>query len=62
LDKNNKITPEIEQQNTYGIGDDFMISKIKIGKTAFIVSSYFSNGEPFPTMMEKVIEHKIKVI
>ncbi len=37
-----------------------MISQIKIGKTTFIVSSYFDKEKSFSDAMEKVIEHKIK--
>ncbi len=60
MNKNRDI--KIKQENTYGIGDDFMISEIKIGKTVFIVSSYFRKGKTFPAAMEKVIEHKLNAI
>lgn len=51
---------KIKQINTYDIGKDFMISRIKISKTIFIVSSYFNKGKSFVDAMEKVIEYKIK--
>lgn len=54
------MNPVVKQENIYGVGDNFMLSKIKIGKTNFIVASYFSKGEPFSVMMEQVIKHKIK--
>lgn len=57
---NNDNNPIVKQEDTYGIGDDFMISKLKIGKTIFIVSSYFYKGKSFPGVMEQVIKHKIK--
>ncbi len=58
LNKDSKNT--IENKNTYGIGDDFMISAVKLGKTTFIVSSYFNNDREFQDVMEKIIESKIK--
>lgn|GEM_PF-2258917 len=57
--KDNNI-PEIKQDDTYGIGDNFMISRIKIGRTTFIVSSYFEDDKSFTEAMEQVIKHKIK--
>jgi len=60
LNINNDKNPIVKQEDTFGIGDDFMISKLKIGKTTFIVSSYFYEGKSFPSVMEKVIKHKIK--
>jgi len=59
LSEDNKTTSEINNQSTYGIGDGFMISAIKIGKTTFIVSSYFENDKSFSDAMEPVIKHKI---
>lgn len=50
----------VKQENTYGIGDNFMISQIKIGKTTFFIASYCSKGETFSNVMENIIEHKIK--
>ena len=58
MDKNCNI--KIKQENTYGIGKDFMISQIKIGKTTFIVASYFEKEKSFIDAMEQVIEHRIK--
>ncbi len=60
MNKNNDKNPIVKQENTFGVGDDFMISKLKIGKTNFIVSSYFYEGKSFPSAMEPVIKHKIK--
>lgn len=60
MSKNYDMETVIKQENTFGIGDDFMISKLKIGKTNFIVSSYFYKGTTFPVAMEQVIKHKIK--
>ena len=60
MNKNNDNNPIVKQENAFGIGDDFMISKLKIGKTNFIVSSYFYKGTTFPDAMEQVIKHKIK--
>lgn len=57
--KNDKVI-KIEQKNTYGIGDYFMISAVRVGKTTFIVSSYFTNNREFPDVMDKVIESKVK--
>lgn len=37
-----------------------MISVVKLGKTTFIVSSYFTNDKEFPDVMDKVIESKVK--
>ena len=54
------MNPVLKQENTYGIGDNFMLSKIKIGKTNFIVASYFYEKKTFSAVMEQVIEHKIK--
>ena len=59
LNINNDKNPIVKQEDTFGIGDDFMISKLKIGKTNFIVSSYFYKGTTFPDVMEQVIKHKI---
>ncbi len=56
----NKAFPAVKAEDTFGIGDDYMISQIKIGKTTFIVSSYFDKEKSFSEAMEKVIEHKIK--
>ena len=55
----NKTFPAVKAEDTYGIGDGFMISAIKIGKTTFIVSSYFDNDKSFSDAMENVIKHKI---
>ncbi len=60
MNKNNDMNTKVIQENTFGVGNNFMISKLKIGKTNFIVSSYFYKGTTFPTVMGKVIEHKIK--
>ena len=51
---------KIKHEDTFGIGNDFMISQIKIGKTTFIVASYFEKEKSFIDAMEQVIEHKIK--
>ena len=58
MNKNSNI--KIKHEDTYGIGDDFMISQIKIGKTTFIVASYFEKERSFSDVMEQVIKHKIK--
>lgn len=50
----------IEQLDTYGIAHNFMLSAVKIGKTTFIVSSYFENARTFTQTMDKVIEKRIK--
>ena len=50
----------IEQLNTYGIGHNCLISAVKVGKTTFIVSSYFEKDRPFTDTMDKVIEKRIK--
>jgi hypothetical protein len=55
----NKTFPVVKAEDTFGIGDGFMISAIKIGKTTFIVSSYFENDKSFSDAMEPVIKHKI---
>ena len=60
MNKNSEMNPLVKQENTYGIGDNFMLSQIKVGKTTFIVSSYFYERKTFPPAMEQVIEHKIK--
>lgn len=59
--KNDKAI-KIEQRNTYGIGNDFMISAVKVGKTTLIVSSYFTNNREFPDVMNKVIESRVKAL
>lgn len=51
---------KIEQLDTYGIGHNCLISAVKVGKTTFIVSSYFENDRPFTDTMIKVIEKRIK--
>ncbi len=51
---------KIEQLDTYGIGHNCLISAVKIGKTKFIVSSYFEKNRPFTDTMDKVIEKRIK--
>lgn len=56
----NKTFPAAKAEDTFGIGDGYIISAIKIGKTTFIVSSYFDKEKSFSDAMEKVIEHKIK--
>jgi len=60
MKKDNGNSPEVIQEDTYGIGDNFMISRIKIGKTTFIVSSYFDDDKSFAEAMEQVIKNKIK--
>ena len=59
MSEDNKTISETNNQSTYGIGDGFMISTTKIGKTTFIVSSYFENDKSFSDVMEPVIKHKI---
>ncbi len=51
---------EIEQLDTYGVGNNFMISAVRLGKTTFIVSSYFENDRTFTDTMDRVIESQIK--
>ncbi len=58
MDKKNEM--KIEQLNTYGIGYNCLISAVKVGKTTFIVSSYFEKNRPFTDTMDKVIEKRIK--
>ena len=58
MNKNCNI--KIKHEDTYGIGDKFIISKIKIGKTTFIVASYFEKEKSFIDAMDQVIRHKIK--
>ena len=58
--KKDNNSPEIKQEDTYGIGDNFMISRIRIGRTTFIVSSYFEDDKSLTEAMEQVIKHKIK--
>lgn len=60
MDKNNGTKTDIKQQNTYGIGDNCMISVVKIGRTTFFVTSSFTNDREFPDVMNKVIENKVK--
>ena len=60
MDKDKNNSTKITQEDTYGIGDNFMISRIKIGKTTFIVASYFEKDKSFSDAMEQVIKHKIK--
>ena len=43
LNINNNKNPIVKQEDTFGNGDDCMISKLKIGKITFIVASYFYN-------------------
>jgi hypothetical protein len=51
---------KIEQLDTYGVGHNCLISAVKIGKTTFIVSSYFEKDRTFTDVMDKVIEKRIK--
>ena len=53
---NNKKEIRIEQLDTYGITQNFMLSAEKIGKTKFTVFSYFENSRTFTDTMGKVIE------
>lgn len=53
---------KIKQLDTYGVGNNFMISAVKLGKTTFIVSSYFENDRTFADSMDKVIEKQISAI
>ena len=50
----------IEQLDTYGIAQNYMLSAVKIGKTTFVVSSVFENDRTFTQTMDKVIEKRIK--
>ena len=54
-----KTDRKIEQLNTYGIGDNFMISAVRLGKTTFIVSSYFENDRTFIDTMDRMIKSQI---
>lgn len=58
MDRKNGM--KIEQLDTYGIGHNCLISAVKVGKTTFIVSSYFENDRPFTDTMIKVLEKRIK--
>lgn len=58
MDRKNGM--KIEQLDTYGIGHNCLISAVKVGKTTFIVSSYFENDRLFTDTMDKVIEKRIK--
>ena len=51
---------KIEQLDTYGAGHNFLISAVRVGKTTFIVSSYFEKDRTFTDAMDKVIEKRIK--
>ena len=51
---------KIEQLDTYGVGNNFMISAVRLGKTTFIVSSYFENDRSFTDTMDRMIESQIK--
>ncbi len=51
---------KIEQLDTYGVGNNFMISAVRLGKTTFIVSSYFENDRTFTDTMDRMIESRIK--
>lgn len=51
---------KIKQLDTYGVGHNCLISAVKVGKTTFIVSSYFEKDRPFTDRMDKVIEKRIK--
>ena len=50
----------IEQLDTYGIAQNYMLSAVKIGKTTFVVSSVFENDRTFTQTMDKVIGKRIK--
>lgn len=50
----------IEQLDSYGIAQNYMLSAMKIGKTTFVVSSIFENDRSFTQTMDKVIEKQIK--
>ena len=56
----NRKELSIEQLDTYGIAQNFMLSVIKIGNTTFVVSSVFENDRTFTQTMDKVIEKRIK--
>ena len=60
IDMNKKKEMKIEQMDTYGVGYNRLISIVKVGKTTFVVSSYFESGKPFSDAMDNVIENKIK--
>ena len=55
-----KKDTKIEQMDTYGVGHNCLISAVKVGKTTFIVSSFFENDRTFTDTMGKVIEKRIK--
>ena len=57
---NNRKRLRIEQLDTYGISNNFILSTVKIGRTTFTVSSYFENDRTFTDTMGKVIEKRIK--
>lgn len=58
MDRKNGM--KIEQLDTYGVGHNCLISAVKVGKTTFIVSSYFEKERTFIDAMNKVIEKRIK--
>ena len=58
MDKKKDI--KFEQLDTYGVGHNCLLSAVKVGKTTFIVSSYFEKDRPFSDAMNKVIEKRIK--
>ena len=60
MDKKKEL--EFEQLNTYGLGHNCMISMVKIGRTSYIVSSYFENDRTFIDSMDKLIEKQISII
>jgi len=50
----------LEQMDTFGIAQNYMLSAVKIGKTTFVVSSIFESDRSFTQTMDKVIEKRIK--
>lgn len=50
----------LEQMDTFGIAQNYMLSAVKIGKTTFVVSSIFESDRSFAQTMDKVIEKRIK--
>ena len=55
-----KTEKKIEQLDTYGVGHNSLISAVKVGKTTFIVSSYFETGKVFGDCLDNVIKMKLK--
>ena len=56
---NNENQAKIKHLDTYGVGNNCFISAVKVGKTTFIVSSYFEKGKPFCDSMDNIIKNQI---